>query len=407
MSSWDFTEQNAFGTQGAIAFPGVDGYSRNLWDTDYDNWGPRIGAAYQLNRGRSLRGGFGITYLPSNTGYFSGPTDYGSAELLGRRDADRVRHEPARRAGDPLLRSGADRAGDRRRSRRAPQVYGIGEARFDRHFKNGQARQWNIFLERSLVQRLDGLGRLHGVGEPQPASTARSRSRTCRAFRPRRSRSGASSTSTATARSTRRPSWCRTRSSRRAVRCCRSRARSARRRSRARTRCSRSRICRLERRGQSAPERRPTITPCCCGSSRRFAGGLMIDANYTWSKNIDNTDTVEDNQGFNAGAHRTTITCSTRQATAGWATATCRIDSSARSSTSCRSAATARRRQEGAERDRGRLADRRIGDLADRLPDRHVGRQHRRGTGAAGSRRRASTSCCRRVSGAGTTAGRR
>ena len=34
----------------------------------------------------------------------------------------------------------------------APQVYGIGEARFDRHFKNGQARQWNLFIERSLFK---------------------------------------------------------------------------------------------------------------------------------------------------------------------------------------------------------------------------------------------------------------
>ena len=49
MSSWDFTAQSSFGTPGAIAFPGVDGYSRNLWDTTYDNWGPRVGAAYQLN----------------------------------------------------------------------------------------------------------------------------------------------------------------------------------------------------------------------------------------------------------------------------------------------------------------------------------------------------------------------
>jgi hypothetical protein len=35
--------------------------------------------------------------------------------------------------------------------------------------------------------------------------------------------------------------------------------------------------------------------------SRRFANGLMMDANYTWSKEIDNTDNMEDNQGFNAG----------------------------------------------------------------------------------------------------------
>ena len=101
---------------GAIAFPGVDGYSRNLWDTTYDNWGPRVGAAYQWNDRTVLRGGFGITYLPTNTGYFSSPVDYGVGELRGRRAAAGVRHEPGGRAGDPLLGSGADLAGDRRQS---------------------------------------------------------------------------------------------------------------------------------------------------------------------------------------------------------------------------------------------------------------------------------------------------
>ncbi len=81
MSAWDLEATSDFGTQGAIAFPGVDGYSRNLWDTQYNNWGPRVGAAYQLNDRMVLRGGYGVTYLPSNTGYFSGPTDYGSANF--------------------------------------------------------------------------------------------------------------------------------------------------------------------------------------------------------------------------------------------------------------------------------------------------------------------------------------
>ena len=35
--------------------------------------------------------------------------------------------------------------------------------------------------------------------------------------------------------------------------------------------------------------------------NRRFADGFMLDATYTWSRNRDNSDTVEDNQGFNAG----------------------------------------------------------------------------------------------------------
>ena len=80
----------------------------------------------------------------------------------------RPRHDAARRAGDPVLRPGADRAGHRRGSHGA-QVYGIGEARFDRHFKNGQARQWNFFIERSLFG-LDGVDRLHRVGEPELCS---------------------------------------------------------------------------------------------------------------------------------------------------------------------------------------------------------------------------------------------
>ena len=32
---------------GSPRVPGVDGYSRNLWDTTYDNFGPRVGAAYR------------------------------------------------------------------------------------------------------------------------------------------------------------------------------------------------------------------------------------------------------------------------------------------------------------------------------------------------------------------------
>ena len=47
-SSYDFTQMNPFGTLGGIAFPGTNGYSRNLWDTEYHDFGPRLGAAYRL-----------------------------------------------------------------------------------------------------------------------------------------------------------------------------------------------------------------------------------------------------------------------------------------------------------------------------------------------------------------------
>jgi len=81
MAAYDLEKKNPYGTLGAIAFPGTDGYSRGLWDTHYNNWGPRVGMAYQAMPGLVLRGGFGVTYLPSNTGYFSGPNDYGSTSF--------------------------------------------------------------------------------------------------------------------------------------------------------------------------------------------------------------------------------------------------------------------------------------------------------------------------------------
>ena len=66
------------GTQGAIVFPGRTTENRHMWETDYKNFGPRVGAAYQLNQSMVVRGGFGITYVPSNTGFNDGPGFYGA-----------------------------------------------------------------------------------------------------------------------------------------------------------------------------------------------------------------------------------------------------------------------------------------------------------------------------------------
>ena len=47
---------------GGIEFPGVDGQSRDAYDTDWSDVGPRFGFAYQIDRKTVIRGGYGIMY---------------------------------------------------------------------------------------------------------------------------------------------------------------------------------------------------------------------------------------------------------------------------------------------------------------------------------------------------------
>jgi hypothetical protein len=155
MAAMDLTQKTPFGTQGTWAFPGAQGYSRNLWETQYNNWGPRAGAAYQLTSSMVLRGGFGITYLPSNTGYFSGPNDYGSTPFGTGTNMIPYGTTPhgvpvgtfsTQAAILPVV--GANPAD--------PSVYGVSEARFDRYLKNGRAMQWNFFVEKAFLRNWSG-----------------------------------------------------------------------------------------------------------------------------------------------------------------------------------------------------------------------------------------------------------
>ncbi len=47
---------------GGIEFPGVNGQSRDAYNTDYSNIQPRFGFAYQLNSKTVIRGGWGLMY---------------------------------------------------------------------------------------------------------------------------------------------------------------------------------------------------------------------------------------------------------------------------------------------------------------------------------------------------------
>jgi hypothetical protein len=148
-SSYDFTKSNPFGTRGAIAFPGTNGYSRNLWETEYRDFGPRVGAAYRLTNSFVIRGGFGITYLPSNTGYFSSPNEYGASSFAAGTQMLPYGTNPAGvpvrtfdQQGPIVNPTGSDVT--------APQIYGGSNALFTRQLENQVAKQANVFLEKSF-----------------------------------------------------------------------------------------------------------------------------------------------------------------------------------------------------------------------------------------------------------------
>jgi hypothetical protein len=148
-SAYDFTATNTFGTLGAIAFPGTNGYGRNLWPTEYHDFGPRVGAAYQIGRGLVLRGGFGISYLPSNTGYFSSPNDYGASSFSAGTQMLPYGTNPngipvtTFNQSVPIIAPTGSNAS-------VPQIYGGSNALFARNFKNGLAKQANFFVEKAF-----------------------------------------------------------------------------------------------------------------------------------------------------------------------------------------------------------------------------------------------------------------
>jgi trimeric autotransporter adhesin len=150
MSSLDLTANNPFGSLGKVVFPGTDGYSRNLWDTRYTNFGPRIGAAYKLGAKMVIRGGYGISYLPSNSGNWSSPVEYGASTFSSGTQQRPYGTNPN---GVPAIHLWEDAYLDVATNNEvaAPNIYGQkNESKFDRKFKNGRAKQYNVFIERSI-----------------------------------------------------------------------------------------------------------------------------------------------------------------------------------------------------------------------------------------------------------------
>jgi len=66
------TQAGGVTLRGGAVFPGVNGVPRGIHDNSYRQFGPRFGFAYQPLAKTSIRGGFGVYYLPG-TGVFTMP----------------------------------------------------------------------------------------------------------------------------------------------------------------------------------------------------------------------------------------------------------------------------------------------------------------------------------------------
>ncbi len=158
MSSFSYRGENPFGARGNLVFPGRDGYGRSLWRMPRDNWGPRLGFAYRLTDSWVVRSGFGVTYTPSNTGYFGSPAFYGVRNFIERTNSPTAAQYGSSPAGAlvapynrvtrlvPVI--GANRL--------APELYGsnAGSGQFDYDdMKNGKILQWNLFVERRIARQ--------------------------------------------------------------------------------------------------------------------------------------------------------------------------------------------------------------------------------------------------------------
>jgi hypothetical protein len=150
MSAFDLSAQNAFGSQGTIVFPGVNGYGRSDWNTEYHDFQPRVGAAYRLSDSMVMRGGFGISYLPSNTGNYSSQLLYNETPFTAYTNAQpygtNPQGVPVGRFSDPNVALIVPPVGANASS---PYAYSPGSA-FINNEPNGRAMQWNISIEKRL-----------------------------------------------------------------------------------------------------------------------------------------------------------------------------------------------------------------------------------------------------------------
>lgn len=140
------TTINGLTLRGGLAFPGVNGLSRGHRDAEYTNFQPRFGFAWQLLPKTVVRGGYGISYLPTS-GIYVGLDRAGfslNTPLVSSIDGGFTPNEtlanPFPNGRLPLIGS----------SQGALSLLGQGISGNLRNIRRGYSQQWSFSVQREL-----------------------------------------------------------------------------------------------------------------------------------------------------------------------------------------------------------------------------------------------------------------
>jgi trimeric autotransporter adhesin len=145
---------NPQGGLGLVGFAATNGLPRNMWNTQWGNFSPRLGAAYQITNDTVLRGGYGRSYYNSNSGFNANGLIYGQVPFSAGAEAlpygltpNGVPVGTFDQAPNTLVFGGLGAV-------QAPYIYGNAQGGccgwFPQNHPNSYVDQWNFFVEHSF-----------------------------------------------------------------------------------------------------------------------------------------------------------------------------------------------------------------------------------------------------------------
>lgn len=141
---------SAFRTLGGLTFAGVGGNPSGLWRADRNNFAPRIGLAYQINRATVVRAGYGIFFdvvgvdrTGVNQGGFNQPTN-----LIPTLDNGLTYAATLRNPFPNGIETASGAAGELR------TFLGRGVSFFNDRPLNPYMQRWSFSIQRQLPQRI-------------------------------------------------------------------------------------------------------------------------------------------------------------------------------------------------------------------------------------------------------------